>query len=153
MIEEFEKLSPEERDFMLKVPVIITVLVAGSDNYIDKAEIDEGILLAKYKATRSRQDLLDYYKIVGENFPQKIQDTINMLPKDGKERNKILSTELERLNVILPKLDKQFSVQYYTSIKNIAKRVAEASGGIFGYGSISPEELKYANLRMIKNPE
>jgi hypothetical protein len=153
MIAELEKLTPEERDFMYLVPVMITILVAGADKKIDQAEIDEGILIAKFKTMRARQDLLDYYQVVGENFSMKIDNALKTLPKNAEERNMLLSQELERLNVILPKMEKSFASQYYASIKDIARRVAEASGGFFGYGSVSPEELKYTHLKMVNNPE
>ncbi len=34
MIESFEKLNEEEKDLMLKAPVLVTILIAGADNEI-----------------------------------------------------------------------------------------------------------------------
>jgi len=37
-------------------------------------------------------------------------------------------------------------------MKDIAKRIAKASGGVLGYISVDYEESKLMELRMIKNP-
>jgi hypothetical protein len=52
----------------------------------------------------------------------------------------------------LKKVDRNWAVQFVESMKDIAKKVAEAAGGVFGYLSIGYEESKLIDLKMIKVP-
>ncbi|HLF34406.1 MAG TPA: hypothetical protein VI583_09220, partial [Cyclobacteriaceae bacterium] len=74
------------------------------------------------------------------------------LPEDAEARNPVIVEELRRLNIILPKLDRQFAIQYYESMQEIASAVAKASGGILGYMSVGFEEARYVDLNFIRNP-
>jgi hypothetical protein len=152
MIPSFRTLNQEEIDLMYKVPVLITVLIAGADNDIDKNEIEEAISLAKFKKNRAREILLPYYRNVSVNFEEQLTMALNEYPHSFEERNRIIEVELKKLNSILPKLEKEFAVQFYASIKDFAKHIAEASGGILGYMAVSYEEAQFLDLKMINDP-
>jgi hypothetical protein len=152
MITDFDKLSDEEIEVMLKAPLMVSILIAGADNEIDNSEIKKAVDISKSKQIRARKNLLDFYSEVGENFEDKLKILIQQYPMGSKERNPAIIDELELVNNILPKLDKQFAVEFYESIKDIAKKVAEASGGVLGYMSIGYEESKLVDLKMIKDP-
>ena len=68
------------------------------------------------------------------------------------ERSQKINQELKKLNEILPKIEIIFAKEFYKSLLRLAKQVARASGGIWGYGSISPEEQKYLDLEVITPP-
>ena len=70
----------------------------------------------------------------------------------GQEREKLLSEEISKVNDIWPKLESSFAIKLYASLKEIAKHIAEASGGVFGYMSVGYEESKLIDLKMIKKP-
>ena len=53
----------------------------------------------------------------------------------------------------MPKIDKTFSIKLYASLKEYAKRIAEASGGVLGYLSVSYEESQLVDLKMIHEPK
>ena len=153
MIAEFENLTEEEKNFLYSTPVLVAILVAGADGKIDKAEMKEAISISKLKKKKARKDLIEYYTLVGEDFEDKMKVGINKYPHGHEERQKMITEELKQLNKILPKLDKKFAVKYYESLKDFAKRIAEASGGILGYMSIGYEESKLIELKMIKDPK
>jgi hypothetical protein len=148
----FSVLQEEERQVMFRAPILVSILIAGADDKFDKKEIKEAIDLAKLKLSKSREILKEFYRIVGENYDVKLSDEIDSLPSKAIKRNPIVIAELEKLNKILPKLDRTFAIQFYESIKDIAKRIATASGGILGYMTIDPHERKLMNLKMIKDP-
>ncbi len=152
MIKEFEKLREEEIEIMLKAPVLVSVLIAGADGTIDKAEVKEAVSIARGKQSRAREQLVDYYKLVGETFESRFNDMINTFPSKPEERNPMIIAELKRLNRILPKVEKNFAVKFYASLKDLAKKIAEASGGVLGYLSVSYEEAKLMELNMINDP-
>lgn len=152
MIEEFKNLSEEEVETMLKVPVLVSILIAGADGTIDKSEIKEAVSLSKIKQTKAREDLIEFYKEAGRDFEDKMKIMISQLPTSAEERNPIIISELEKVNQIFPKLDSKFSEEFYFSIKDMAKKIAEASGGVLGYMAVGYEESKLIELKMIKAP-
>ncbi len=153
MVEEFKHLSEEEIMLLLRAPAIISVLIAGADDKIDNKEKNLAISLAKLKTYRARKALLEYYNEVHKSFEDEMNKLITELPEKAKDRNPILIKELEQLNEILPKMNKVFAINFYESMKDFAKQIAEASGGILNMLSISAEESKFIGLKMIKNPE
>jgi len=148
----FSELEEAEKKVMFRTPVLVAVLIAGADDKFDKKEIKEAVDLARQKLSKSRESLREFYRIVGTDFNLKLSDEIDSLPSKASKRNPLIIEELEKLNKILPKLDRKFAVQFYESIRDIAKRIATASGGILGYMTIDHHERKFIELKMIKDP-
>ena len=137
---------------MYKVPVLVSILIAGADNEIDKSEIRQAVSLSKIKQSKAREGLIEYYREAGKDFEDKMKVMIQQFPVNAKERNPMIISELENVNKILPKLDQKFAVEFYESIKDMAKKIAEASGGLLGYMAVGYEESKLIGLQMIKDP-
>ena len=137
---------------MLSLPVYVAVLVAGADGTIDNNEIQKSISMANNKSKKARKHLLDYYGVVNENYEDKIKMAIAHLPSGVVEREKVIVEKLEEANNVFPKLDQVFAIKLYASLKDVAKKVAEASGGIFGYMSVGYDESKVVDLKMLKDP-
>lgn len=153
MIPEFSDLSREEIDLLLKTPALVTVLIAGADNNIDSMEIQAAKTTVHLKKVNAREILKAYYNEVDRNFEQQLEEFIEQYPLNSEERQLIIISELEKLNVILRKLDKTFAMQFYASIKGFAKKVGEASGGFLGYLPTGYEEHKLVGLSMINEPK
>ncbi|MEM7551059.1 MAG: hypothetical protein AAF363_15350 [Bacteroidota bacterium] len=152
MIPEFDNLSEAEVNTLLKAPVYVTLLIAGADGKIDNNEIESAVSISKLKQSRARQALIEYYKVVGQGFEKTLREQIVNLPGDTQQRGHSLIAELEKLNRILPKLDQPFAIKFYQSLKDVAKKVAESSGGVLGFMSVSYEEAKLVSLKMIMDP-
>jgi hypothetical protein len=152
MIKQFEPLNDEEIVLMGKAPILTAILIAGADNKIDKSEIKEALRISRFKPIKGRDLLVDFYKTISGDFEYNLIEEIASLPREARKRNPFIISELEKLNKILPKLDRKFAIQFYESMKDIAKRIAKASGGVLGYISVDYEESKLMELRMIKNP-
>ncbi len=152
MISYFEKLREDEIKLMYRAPLLVAILLAGADNKIDKKELKEAIELTKIKQTKARNLMIDYYHEIGETFEADLNEEIASMPSAGEKRNPYIVEELRRLNLIFPKIDRKFAIEYYESMKEIAQTVAHASGGLFGYLSVGYEESKYVELNFIRNP-
>lgn len=152
MIQEFESLSQGERELMYSLPVYVAVLIAGADGDIDNKEVSRANNLASDKLKHARKDLIPYYQQANENFEDKLKMAIANLPSGTPERQKYLVEKLKESNESFAKLPKKYAVALYASLKEIAKKIAEASGGVFGYMSIDFEESKLIELKMIKDP-
>ena len=137
---------------MFNLPIYVSVLVAGADGTIDSNELQKAVSLANSKASKARKQLLDYYSVVNQNFEDKLKMAIANLPNGVREREASLIDKLSSSNPVFDKLDKAFAVKLYASLKDMAKQVAEASGGVFGYMSVGYEESKVVDLKMIEDP-
>jgi hypothetical protein len=152
MIPEFENLSQEEAEILYSIPIYVSVLIAGADGKIDQAEIKKAVSLSGLKKKKARRELLGFYNYVNTDYEDKLKMAIANLPSNHKKREKILIADIEKVNNIFPKLDRAFAIKLYASFKEIAKHIAEASGGVFGYMSVGYEESKLIDLKMIKDP-
>ncbi len=152
MIQEFENLSQSESELMFSLPVYVAVLIAGADGDIDNREINRANNLANDKLKNARKDLLAYYNQANEDFEDKLKMAIANLPNGTKERQIFLVEKLKESNDSFAKLPKKYAIALYASLKETAKKVAEASGGVFGYMAIDFEESKLIELKMIKDP-
>ena len=152
MVNAFQNLSEEEIELMLQVPLLVTILIAGADGNIDKSEVSEAISIAKGKRTRARKELQQFYSEVAQDFEDKLKAMIHNMPSDQNKRAEDITAQLSKVNDILPRLEKSYATKFYESTKDLAKKIAEASGGILGYMSIGYEESKLINLDMLKKP-
>ena len=145
-------LEAQERDLLYNAPVLVAIPVAGADGNIDRAEIKEAVTISVMKKVKAMKGLQEFYSEIAESFEDKLKMGIANYPADISDREKIVSDELSGLNEILSKLEKKFAIEFYESLKDFARRIAEASGGILGYMAVGYEESKIIELKMIKDP-
>ena len=149
---EFNDLEESEKNAMYAIPIYVAVLIALADGQIDNVEIRKAISLAKLKTKNEHKELIEFYKVVNEDYEDKLKWIIANLPSKKSERKYYISERLSEVNGIFKKIHKSYASNLYESLKDIAVRIARASGGIFGYKSISPEEAELIKLKMIHNP-
>jgi hypothetical protein len=152
MLQEVKVLSREELDLLLIMPVWVCMLVAGADSKFDKREIKKAISLARSKKESVDGSLKIFYGEIADKFETNFKGYLAILPQDTGARNRILVSKIEKLNQILPKLDRKFAIAYYQVLKEFALEVAKAAGGVFGIGAINKEEAQFIDLPMIQDP-
>jgi hypothetical protein len=152
MTEEFRTLRDDEIEILMNAPAIVAVLIAGADDDIDKNEIKAAIDFAQQKKFTEGEDLVEYFEEIAKNFETIQESYINYLPNGLEVRQTAISSYLRQLNGVLPKIDKEMAVKIYTFLTELAKVVAKASGGGFGFAKVSKEEASYIELDMIHNP-
>lgn len=152
MIPVFDTLSDTEIEAMLRAPLIACILIAGADGHVDRKEIQKAIHHTQRSAGRAKASVTDYFKLVEEDFEDKLKIVLQSLPVDVSERNHLIVEELTRLNVILPKLKKTFATEFYSKMRDLAHEVASSSGGVLGINKVGEEEAQYVELPMIKSP-
>lgn len=150
MLKELEKLSASEIELMMKAPLLVCILIAGADSEIDKNEIKGAIGLAKKGKVIG--SLAEYYKEVAEDFEDKLKVLLRALPKESSSRNQFVVEELSQLNLILPKMKKSVATDFYKSLRYIAKKIAETSGGVLGMKAVGEKEMQFLGLSMIMDP-
>lgn len=149
----FFNISAEEEAFLINTPAMITILIAGADSEIDRVEIREAKEIIDQISRDGVSSLSNFYKLVIENFEANLNNLLFAYPSNAKERNQLISRELTRLNSIFPKLEKPTAVNFYNDMRQLARHIAEASGGVLGYLSVDKEESKFINLPTVNDPE
>lgn len=149
MIPEFNQLSESEIELMKQVPAMVTILIAGADEKISQSELQEAVSVTKMKQKRARKELLSYYEYIAPEFENYLNSLLASYPNDTEARSKQVVEDIKKLNDILPKIENKWAQQFIESMKDIATKVAEAAGGVFGYMSIGYEEHKLIGLNMI----
>jgi hypothetical protein len=149
----FDNLTKAEKELLYLAPAMVTILIAGADDDIDDKERATAQKLIRYQEVAPKQAILvPYIKKIRETFEEDLARLLSEYPGMAELRNPIIKEQLEKLNNILPKLNPEFSKAFYVGLRNFAKNIATASGGVLGFFSISEEEKKWLNLDMIKNP-
>lgn len=151
MIPEFQSLDDSEIELALKAPILVCILIAGADGTIDRKEIKEAIAVTK-KQRSSNNALAVYFKVMAEDFEDKVKIVLQGYPYDAAQRNPVIIEELSRLNMLWQRLDRSFSVPFYEMLLLLAEKVASSSGGLLGMRTVDAEEAKYLSLPMINHP-
>jgi len=150
MTEYFKALSDAEYERLKDSIALITVYIAGADGSIENDELVWADKVTKIRAYNLPEGLKGFYKEVGIEFQDKVDHFMNTLPKEVEQRNVVAEEELAKLNPILAKLNPKLGSRLYNSLLSFAKHVAKASGGLFGFFSIGPKEMKLLDLDMIE---
>lgn len=150
MPREFSKLTEAEKQQMFDAIPLITILVAGADGKMDDEELEWAEKLTKIRSYDYSNKLNEYFAAVGEQFSTRLNDMVIKLPKETTERMEVVTEQLSALNPILHKMDHFDAVIYYQNFRSFARHVAEASGGILGFASVSKEEAEVVDLPMLE---
>ena len=150
MPRELNKLTEAEKQQLFDAIPLITILVAGADGHMDDHELEWAEKLTKIRSYDYSNQLNEYFAVVGEQFSTRLNDMVIKLPKETAERTQVVSEHLAALNPILHKMDHFDAVIYYKNFKSFARHVAEASGGILGFASVSKEEAEVIDLPMLE---
>ncbi len=131
MIKQLEILTTEDREFLYKAPVLVSVLASCSFKEINRAQKADAIKLSHLRTFTADPLLLSYYAEVERNFRSQFEIIAKeYYPFDENKRN-ALKGEIERVNHILGKLEKTYSETLYKSLESYSKHVKKATHTIF----------------------
>lgn len=152
MVNEFYKLNNQETELVLKAPLLVCILIAGADDQIERKEIKKAIAVTQEKQLKSKSRLTECYRLMAEDFEDKLKVLIQGFPPRATDRNPAIVKELSQLSAILKKIEPSLALEFYKSLREIAHKVAQSSGGLLGLNSIGAEEAKFITLPMIDEP-
>jgi hypothetical protein len=149
MTEYFRSLSEQDYTKLKDAIPLITLLIGGADGDLDQNEKEWAEKITKIRAYKMSEDLIGFYREVGVDYHDRLEQFIEELPDDVDERTAAISTKLEELNPVMASIDQTVAYHLYKSYKSFAKHVAKASGGLFGFFSIGPHEKALLGLPML----
>jgi hypothetical protein len=124
-------LTTEEQEILLKAPALVSVLASCSLNEVNKAQKADAIKLSHLKTFTANPVLREYYEEVDKRFKTQFDSIVKAyFPFDEDKRN-ALKQEIERVNVIIAKLDKWYGETLHKSLEGYANHVRKAAHSIF----------------------
>ena len=146
-ISYFSELTDQEIEFLSSAPAIVTILIAGADNDIDKNETDWASKLVRFRTFTSDESLHDYYELVDARFEGDLAELQANWSADATQEE--LIGRLGSLKPIFAKMDDKYAGLLKDSLRSLAKHVAKASGGFLGMGGINREEGALIDLDLL----
>lgn len=131
MIKQFEKLTNEERELLYKTPILVSVLASCSFNEVNKSQKAYAIKLAHLKTFTAIPLLLPYYIEVEKIFKDQFEAAIKKYFPFDEAKRSILKKEIERVTIIISKLDKRYAYALHKSLDGYARHVKKAAHSIF----------------------
>ena len=127
MMNQLEKLTEQEKEFLLKAPILLSVLAASGDHEINK----------KQKAFTASPLLIPYYKEVEKKFNKYFDEAVKRYVPFDDIKRQALKTEINVIDTIIQKLEKDFARALHKSLTDYADHVRK-SGESFIEGFIFP---------------
>ncbi len=150
MLDGFQNLTKSEIDSLVEAPALITILIGAADGELDPEERKWTERLLRTRTYNRPKELNEYYRVVLQDFWDKVQAFMASLPVDPTDRNEAISARLEKLNPVLAKLEVDLASDLYQGFIGLAEETAKASGGFLRMGAISAVESKWVNLPMLE---
>jgi hypothetical protein len=149
MTTHFEKLNNNEYQSLKDAHALIALYIAGADGTIDKGEMEWAKKITQIRSYKMSEDLLPYYEEVDIEFTDKVNSILTGLSSDALTRKQQIESKLAGLNSIMAKLEPSVGAHLYKAFVTFASHVAKATGGFFGFFSVSGNEKALLNLSMI----
>ena len=129
MIKQFEKLTKEETELLLKAPILVSVLASSTNHEINKLEKADAIKLAHLKTFTADPLLVKYYNEVEKNFNNYFETIEKKYAPFDDSKREALKKEINNINTIIAKLDKEFANTLHRSLSGYAGHVKKAGRG------------------------
>ena len=133
MIKQFVNLKDKEKKLLFKAPALISVYESSSLNEINSTRKADAIKLAHLRTFAATPLLIPFYMEVEKNFKMHFEEIAKQYaPLDEEKRNE-LKKEIENIEPVLDKLDKEYARTLRLSFEKFARHVQHADRSILEY--------------------
>ncbi len=130
MIKEFEKLSFEEQEVLLKGPAVVSILAACGKSGINEWVKSDTIKLSHLKTFTAHPRLITYYKEVDKLFEKNFEAMAKKYHPVNEAKRVMIQKEVEILSRVISKLDNTFATILRMSLSAYADHVKKAYKGL-----------------------
>lgn len=130
----FEQLNEEERRILLRIPAVVAIFAAiSNDGNVSANEKSESVKLSHLRTHTSPPILQEYYQEVDKDFEKNFDEIMGNLPTEWKDKEAFLEEKIVKLNQVLTKLDKRYRAELVNSLKSFAKHVFRTNSSFLKY--------------------
>lgn len=122
----FKRLSAKDKKALLTFPAYISMLAAYKDDRLDDSEKETAIKLSHTATFACDPILTDFYMEADKVFEKNITQLDKDLPKDKSNREVAIQKELLKLEKIVQKLGKTYTLTMHQSMKLFTEHVSKA---------------------------
>lgn len=132
-MKHYSDLNKKEKEQLLKFPAYISLLAATAEGGIDEQEKKSVVKLTHVKTFSSEPLLSDFYKDAELIFEKTITALDNELPHNKEERASFISRELDKLELLLKKLDPGYASILRHSMESYKQHISKAHRNVLEY--------------------
>jgi anaerobic ribonucleoside-triphosphate reductase len=125
-MKQFNKLTKNEREALLKFPAYISLLAANSDGLLDKTEKKEAFNLEHIKTFSTDPLLKEFYREADKVFKNNLEQINKDLPEGREHRKAAIKNELMKLEKIVLNLGEGYRSAMHRSMKSFKYHVSKA---------------------------
>ncbi len=125
-MKQFNTLTKDEKEALLKFPAYISLLAADTDGLLDKAEKKEAIKLEHIKTFSADPLLKEFYREADKVFKNNLEMLDKNLPEGRESKEATIKFELAKLEKIILKLGEDYTAAMYRSMKSFKDHVSKA---------------------------
>jgi hypothetical protein len=122
----FKKLSAKDKKALLTFPAYTSMLAAYKDDKLNESEKEIAIKLSYTATFKCDPILTGFYMEADKVFEKNIAQLDKDLPIDKNDRASAIQKELFKLEKIVQKLGKKYTLTMQQSMKLITKHVSKA---------------------------
>ncbi len=125
-MKQFNTLTKDEKEALLKFPAYISLLAANNDGLLDKAEKKEAFKLEHIKTFSADPLLKEFYREADKVFKNNLEMLNKNLPEGRDRREATIKYELVKLEKIILKLGEDYTSAMHRSMKSFKDHVSKA---------------------------
>lgn len=126
MTVDFQNLSKQEYQLLLKFPAYVSLLAANADGKLDDSEKSSAVELAHIKSYNCDPLLSDFFKEVDENFEETLHKLDNSLPKEKSKRDAAIIAQLEKIENLFSKMEAETIAVIHKSMNSFKDHISLA---------------------------
>ncbi|ETN95304.1 hypothetical protein SAMN04487906_2405 [Zhouia amylolytica] len=129
----FDSLDREDRELLLKAPVLVSFMAATKDNIMDAQEKADALDMAHLRTFTANPKLQPYYMEVEKRFKPLLKEMIEMYLPMNEYTRKTVKEEINKINELLGEMDKEFATLLHKSLNSYAEHVRKADRNVLEY--------------------
>ena len=133
MIRQFENLLDDEKELLFKAPALISVYESSALNEINSTRKADAIKLAHLRTFAATPLLIPFYIEVEKDFKMHFEEIAKKYAPLNEEKRAELKKEIESIEPVLNKLDREYSQTLRSSFNKFARHVKHADQCILEY--------------------
>ena len=130
MIPQLEKLNSEEREHLLRTPVLLSVLAACSAKGINRDQKADAIKLSHLKPFTADPLLIPFYKEVEKTFEEDFELISKHYGLHDKANCAHLESEIKKTQPILKKLNRDYASKLMRSFEKYERHVKRSAHSV-----------------------